>query len=100
MPAKRLLVMDDEANFCEIVRISATSLGYDVTVLTDSNGFKATCGFRTATNSQTGPLEVKFGLAVARQPESLSPRPRALARCGLVGRGGPGGELRSGWVTS
>lgn len=44
MPAKRLLVMDDEADFCEIVRITATSLGYDVTVLTDPNEFKATCG--------------------------------------------------------
>ena len=43
MPAKRLLVMDDEADFCEIVRISATTLGYDVTVLTDPNEFKATC---------------------------------------------------------
>ncbi len=32
MPAKRLLVMDDEAGFCEIVRISATSLGYDVLI--------------------------------------------------------------------
>ena len=44
MPAKRLLVMDDEADFCEIVRASATPLGYDVTVLTDPNEFKATCG--------------------------------------------------------
>ncbi len=43
MPAKRLLVMDDEADFREIVRISATSLGHDVTVLTDPNEFKATC---------------------------------------------------------
>ena len=42
MPAKRLLVMDDEADFCEIVRASATPLGYDVTVLTDPNEFKAT----------------------------------------------------------
>ncbi|MEE8517438.1 MAG: response regulator [Alphaproteobacteria bacterium] len=43
MPATRLLVMDDEADFCEIVRISATSHGYDVTVLTDPMEFKAVC---------------------------------------------------------
>ena len=43
MPVKRLLVMDDEIDFCEIVRILATSLGYNVTVLTDPNEFEATC---------------------------------------------------------
>lgn len=43
MPAKQLLVMDDEADFCEVVRLSATPLGYDVTVLTDPQTFKSTC---------------------------------------------------------